>query len=221
MTKPKKAPQPGSPKPLVVEAEKGETEAATMARVMVTPYLRHGIVGSGIAEKMVGKLPGEPRFDDFSIAIKVHTDAALKGDMSLASALLTAQALSLDTMFTELTRRATMNLGDYPLAAERYARLAFKAQSNSRAALEALARLHQPREQTVRHVHVNEGGQAVVADQIHHHTGGRENEKIDEQSHATGTAGEGTALSGPDPLGNGVPVPSREGEAALQDARRD
>ena len=40
-----------------------------------------------------------------------------------------------------------------------------KAQSNCRTTLEALAKLHQPREQTVRHIHVNDGGKAIVADQ--------------------------------------------------------
>lgn len=60
-----------------------------------------------------------------------------------------------------------MNLGEYPQAMERYTRLALKAQGNCRATLEALAKLHQPREQTVKHVHVNEGGQAVVADHFH------------------------------------------------------
>jgi hypothetical protein len=34
--------------------------------------------------------------------------------------------------------------------------------------LEALAKLHQPREQTVKHVHVNEGGQTVVTDHFRH-----------------------------------------------------
>ncbi|OYU35259.1 MAG: hypothetical protein CFE35_09710 [Novosphingobium sp. PASSN1] len=43
----------------------------------------------------------------------------------------------------------------------RYMRLALKAQAACRSTLEALARLHQPREQTVKHVHVSEGGQAV------------------------------------------------------------
>lgn len=220
MTKSSKAKQSGAARPVTVKTEKGETEPATMARVMVGPYLRHGIVGSDIAGKMVGKLPGEPNFDDFGKAIKANAQASLKGDMSLASELLTAQALSLDAMFTELTRRATMNLGDYPLAAERYARLAFKAQSNCRASLEALAKLHQPREQTVRHVHVNEGGQAVVADHFHHHTGGKENGKASEQPHATRTAGASPALHGPDPFGNGVPIPGGEGERAMQNARR-
>lgn len=208
-------------KPVVLEAEKGESETDTMTRAMVGPYLRHGVVAKGLADKMTGQLPGDPQLDDYGRAIKAKADLARKGDMGMASEVLTAQALSLDALFTELTRRATMNFGDYPLAAERYARLAFKAQANCRASLEALAKFHQPREQTVRHVHVNEGGQAIVADEFHHHGGTGKNEKFGKQSHATGTARVSAALPSPDPLGNGVPIASREGEAAMQDARGD
>ena len=92
--------------------------------------------------------------------------------MTMATRILASQATSLDAMFTELARRASVNMAEYPQAMERYMRLAFKAQSASRSTLEALARLHQPREQTVRHVHVNDGGQAVIADQFHHHDAG-------------------------------------------------
>lgn len=85
--------------------------------------------------------------------------------------MLLSQVVSLDTIFTDMARRAALNNGQYPDATERYLRLAFKAQSNSWATLEALAKLHQPREQTVRHVHVdNRGGQAVIADTVN--TGG-------------------------------------------------
>jgi hypothetical protein len=203
-----KAQPPSAPRAVKVEAHVGETEPATMARVMVGPYLRHGIVGSEIAKRMVGKLPGEPEFDDFGSAIKAKAEAMAKGDMSMATEVLTAQALSLDTMFTELTRRATMNLGDYPLAAERYAKLAFKAQSNCRAALEALTRLHHPREQTVRHVHVNEGGRAVVADHFHQHTGDQENAKSNEQPRAieSGTASSGQPLWSEDAEREAMPI---------------
>jgi len=111
-------------------------------------------------------------------------------------------------------------MSKYIQAAERYGRLAMKARNNCRATLEALAKLHRPRGQTVRHVHVNEGGQAIVADQFHHHTGASENGKSIKQSDATGATGECAALPCPDPHGNGVPVASGEGQAALQDARR-
>ena len=82
------------------------------------------------------------------------------------------------------------------------------------------APVHQPREQTVRHVHVNEGGQAVIADQFHHHNGGQENGESVIQSDAAGPFGKSTALPSPDPLGQGVPIPGRQREAAMQDARR-
>jgi hypothetical protein len=219
-----KAKVPGSAaqsKPLTVQAHEGETEAATMARLMVDPFLRHGIVGSALSDKMVGKLPGEPRFDDFSTAIRAKAKGIREGHKIFAGELLTAQAFSLDTLFTELSRRATMNMGEYPQTAERYGRLALKAQSNCRAALEALAKIHQPREQTVRHVHVNEGGQAVVVDQVHHHTGVGENAKSSEQPHATEAAGAGATLPSPDPLGSGVPVPGGERAEAMPNARRD
>ncbi len=113
-------------------------------------------------------------------------------------------------------------MGEYLGATEIYARIALKAQAGSRAAIETLAKLHSPREQTVRHVHVNEGGQAVIADEFHHHTGGRENGKSNEQPHATGTGdtGAGPALPCPDPLGPAVPLASGERQRPVPDARR-
>lgn len=208
-------------RPLIVNATKDESQADTMARVMTGPFLRHGILSNGVADKMVGKLPGEPRFDDYGKVIKSKAEAVCSGDLSLATELLTAQALTLDAMFTELARRSTLNMGDYINASEIYARLALKAQANSRAAIEALVRMHQPREQTVKHVHVNQGAQAVVADSFHHHTGAGENGNPSEQSHATEPAGERSALPGPDPLGDGMPIPGRTGKAKVPDARRD
>ena len=75
-------------------------------------------------------------------------------------------------------------------------------------------------EQVVRHIHVdNRAGQAVIAETVN--TGGPKNEKIDNQSDTTGAAGSGPALLGTDSFGCGVPIPSREGQAAMQDARRD
>lgn len=209
------------PKPLVIKAKEGETKPQTMSRVLVAPYLRHGILGHAVTEKAFGKVPGDAQFDDFGRAIKARAEDLIAGDKTFSSELLMSQAISLDALFTELARRSVSNLGDYPQAAERYARLAFKAQANSRATLEALAKLHQPREQTVRHVHVNEGGQAVIADEFHHHTGGQENGQSSEQPHATGTvaAGASAALPGPDAIGQTLPIPGGERQEPLPNAR--
>ena len=209
MTK-RKAPAPAESKAVTILANEGETEAQTMGRALIEPYFRHGAVTHAVLGKMLGTVPGNAQLDDFGRAIQAKAKATGEGNMALPSEILTAQALTLDSLFTEFARRATNNMGDYVQTAERYGRLAFKAQSNCRATLEALAKLHQPREQTVKHVHVNEGGQAVVADHIHQHTGGRENAKSNGQPHALESMGDasGQPLRSANPEREVVPVAS-------------
>ena len=157
---------------LLVEQSRDETGAQAMARRILEPHLRHAASASAFAGKVLGSDLIAPGIMDYIDHVKIATGKAEAGDLAIVSRLLAAQAITLDSMFTELARRAALNMGEYLNASERYGRLAFKAQSNCRATLEALAKLHQPREQTVRHVHVNNGGQAIVADQLHHHAGG-------------------------------------------------
>ncbi len=157
---------------LIVEQTPDETGAQALARRVLEPHLRHAVGAASFAGKMLTKDTEAPGLMDYVDHIQALTAKAEGGDLGIASRLLAAQAITLDSMFTELARRAALNMGEHLDAAERYGRLALKAQSNSRATLEALAKLHQPREQTVRHVHVNEGGQAVIADQFHHHPRG-------------------------------------------------
>lgn len=206
---------------VTVEQTTKETGAQAMARKLLQPTLKNAAAASAFTGKMMGNDLELPGIGDY--ADHVHTAArdAAAGDLTMASKILAAQAITLDSMFAELARRTALNMGEYINAAERYGRLALKAQSNCRATLEALAKLHQPREQTVRHVHVNEGGQAVIADEFHHHSGGQKNAASTNQCQAARTATTSPALSSEDAQGNGVPIPCREGQAAVQDARRD
>ena len=214
-----KASDPAAATPLEMLGSDSETsDGKVFARIAIDPLARHAQLAASFG---IRALFGD-RKPDLLDSVEVMCDETAKaanGDMRGASLMLAAQAFSLDALFTEMARRSGANMGEFPDAMERYMRLALKAQSNCRATLEALAKLHQPREQTVRHVHVNEGGQAVIADQFHHYAGGQENGETSKQPHAAGADGPSAALSGPDPLGNGVPIPSREGEAAMQDAR--
>ncbi|QUT05199.1 hypothetical protein KFK14_19710 [Sphingobium phenoxybenzoativorans] len=193
---------------------------ALTAKLALSPLMRNATITRDFANPLVGDRDSE--ITDTVGALAAIATSVGSGDLAQVSATLTAQALSLDAIFTQLAHRSAENLGKYPEAAERYMRLAFKAQSSSRATLEALIRLHSPREQVVKHVHVNEGGQAVIADNVHNHPPGNF-EKNGEQSHAAATESLGgcAALPSPDPLGNGVPIPSREGETQMQDAWRD
>lgn len=205
---------------LDVKAEPGEEPLKTVARLGLRPGVRHAQVAGRAAGQLFGE-KNAPGIMDNTEALAEILTAAESGDKRETSRILAAQAVTLDALFTELATRAGQNMGHYLEASEKYMRLALKAQSNCRATLEALAKLHQPREQTVKHVHVNDGGQAVVADQIHQHQGERENGKTDKQSHATGADGKSPAMLGEDAQGNGVPISSGKGQAEVQNARRD
>ena len=206
---------------LTVEQTTDETGAQAMARKVLDPGFRHAVTASSFAGKVLGNSIERPGLMDYVDHVLKVGGKAEAGDLAIASRLLASQAITLDAMFTELARRAALNMSEYVNAAERYGRLALKAQSNCRATLETLAKLHQPREQTVRHVHVNEGGQAVIADQFHNYTGGKENAESVNQSDATGPAGQSAALPSADANGSGVPIPSSARAKAMQDARGD
>lgn len=203
---------------LKIEAEEGESNDQSYARVMLDPVIRHACNAMNYSAQVFGE-SGQPSIMESTQALQDNVAKAEAGDLKAASRMLASQAYSLDTMFTELARRSIMNMGEYIDASDRYMRLALKAQTACRATLEALAKLHQPREQIVKHVHVNEGGQAVVTDQIHHYKREGENRKSNDQCHATGTAGDGTAMLSHDAEGNGVSIPGGKRPDAVPDAR--
>lgn len=210
---------------LQVYPRKDESIEKATARAIIEPFFRHGVTLAQVHKTqfgdMAGDAPGAPGFGDYSDAIRLMGEQAAQGDLSFVSRMLAAQAVTLDSMFTEMTRRMALNMGEHPQATDLYARQAMKAQAQSRATLEALAKIYQPREQTVRHVHINQGGQAVIADEFHNHTGGT-NAQENEQSHAPKpdiAAGASPALPCPNPIGDTVPMPCGVGAAAVPYAR--
>lgn len=214
-TKPTKATKPPGPTPIALASGDGRTDREAIAYAMIKPSLRHGQLAGELGNLMVAQLPEgqRPGVAEYRKEASKQITAAEGGDLTIASQLLAAQALSLDAIFTELARRSAINLSQHLDAAERYMRMALKAQSGCRTTLQALADLHRPREQIVKHVTVAEGGQAVVADQFHNHQGGPKNE-LANQPHAQGACG--PSLSSPDPSRDDVPVPGNQGEEPLQ-----
>ena len=209
---------PGEKGKLEIVKRNDEKVGRTLARVTLDPQTRNASLAMTFGTQMFGD-QYVPEIMETSAVLGEEIQQAMKGDLSLATRMFTSQAFALDTLFTEMARRAGLNMGQYPDAADRYMRLALKAQGACRSTLEALARLHQPREQTVKHVHINNGGQAVVADAFHQHAGGAENGKSVKQSDATRPVGASAALPSPDAQGNGVPIPSRKRKAAVSSAR--
>ena len=223
-TKPPRGPKVAKPKPdpntMEIVARDGKSREVLMAEAVLQPLPRAVIMAKHLGSTVFGGKDAAPAMNDAMIVAGELSKAARGGDLGSQSDMLVGHAMLLDSVFTELVRRSTSNIeSGYLTAGETYLRMALKAQTQARMAIETLTKMHQPREQTVRHVHVYEGGQAVIAENVH--TGGRGNGKSDDQSHAIRAAALSSALPGEDPFRNGVPIPSSEGPEALQDARRD
>lgn len=216
-----KASDPAARTPLEVEMQKDDTKRQAFARKFTGPNARHALVVDEALSRLMDRFdtPDKPGLVEYSHAIKERAQKASSGDTVATSELLMAQAVSLDHIFTEYARMALVNIVNHLDASERLMRLALKAQANSRANLEALSRLHQPREQTVRHVHVNDGGQAVITDQFHNHAGGHQNAETVEQPHAARAAGSGPALPSANEIGRALPVTGDQGSEAMPYAR--
>jgi len=203
---------------LQVTIAPGQSAAQKLAEIAIDPIA----TAMGTADLFNQGTFGKLDLTDSYVAMLEQLKAAKKGDLSNQKTMLAAQAVALNAIFTEMARRAARNMGEYINTTQIYMRLALKAQAQCRSTIEALEGLTSGHVQTVKHVHVSEGGQAVIADEFHHHAGGKKNAEINNQPHApgNGTAGPSPALSGPDTLGQGVPISSDTGKAAVQDARR-
>ena len=195
-----------------------KTKERKLAEVGIDPTA-HGMASLRLYSK--GSF-GDLDVTELYLVLAEYSKAASKGDLTHHRQMLAAQADALNAIFTEMARRAAANMGEYINATQLDLRLGLKAQAQCRSTIETLESMTSGHVQTVKHVHVNEGGQAVIADEFHHHTRGQENGQSSEQPHTTGAigSGDGPALPSPHPLRPAVPVASREGQAAVPNARR-
>lgn len=167
---------------LTLDSREGVTDSYLKSEIVLHPTTRHANTGTMFGGHLFG---GK---DELNIVdgVKVLKDACKRvraGDLTYQRDALTVQAMTLDTIFTEMARRAALNMTSNLDATDRYMRMALKAQAQSRATVESLDRLVRGGEQVVRHIHVdNRGGQAMIADTIN--TGGEQNGKAVGQPYA-------------------------------------
>lgn len=104
---------------------------------------------------------GELSLSDMVRSLETTGKAVNNGSLHAAEQPLTAQAVSLNAIYTELARRAAMQMGAYPDAFERYMRLALKAQGQCRTTLETLAAIKNPPVVYARQANITSGPQQV------------------------------------------------------------
>jgi hypothetical protein len=121
-----------------------------------------GIVGNSItmSKYVEGIFDRTDSFDAYR-AIESLTAAVKAGDMSHAESLLLAQALTLDSVFGDLARRARTVMSSDIDRAEQLLRLALRAQAQSRATLDTLIAAKSPPVVYAHQANVAQGNQLV------------------------------------------------------------
>lgn len=131
-------PTKGKPDHLKIFAEADKVDEET-ARVLSEPETR--------AAAIIQKFEGDT-LEINSLIAELHTQTAAVqvGNMSRAESILMAQAHSLDALFSNLSRRAHGNIAaGHGEAAERYLKLALKAQAQAVRTIAALGELKNPK----------------------------------------------------------------------------
>jgi hypothetical protein len=159
------------------------------AAITTTPGTRHGALQHTYGSRVLNG--DNPATVTDAVAVLTNIcDGIEGGNNNILLRMLASQAISLDTIATDLLLKAARHTDLEPV--ERLTRLALKAQANSRATIEALGKMMRGGEQVVRHVHVSEGGQAVIAGTFNHGgalpEGEGQNEKPGGQSDAADKA---------------------------------
>jgi len=107
-----------------------------------------------------GKFAGEQDLSELITGLGGQVKQIQAGDMGSVEAMLYGQAMTLQTMFTNLARRAVTQ--EYLKQYQTYTMLAFKAQAQCRATLEALAEIKNPRPVSfVKQANISNGPQQV------------------------------------------------------------
>lgn len=156
-TKKKPDPKPATGPRLEVDAPAGKSPERLTADLMI---------GGGAVNVYVASLFSKGTFGEVSLTESVkalnETTAAVKGgSLAAAEGLLVAQAVTLNAIFGELSRRASLNMGEYLGAMDTYMRLALKAQAQCRATLETLAAIKNPPVVYARQANIAHGPQQV------------------------------------------------------------
>lgn len=140
MTK-KKNPEPqDKTKTIAIKDQPDKTRDALIADMATGGILN----SAGLVTEFSKGYLGDVSLTDCAEALKEKAKTVHGGDLKNIETLLTTQALALDSIFSSMAMRAKLNMGEYMNAAEKYMRLALKAQGQCRATLETLAAIKNP-----------------------------------------------------------------------------
>lgn len=126
------------------------------AKLAIMPSVNSAIVIDAFCKGL-----GTQSVQELVQSLQENIQAIKGGDLASMDAMLISQANALQTIFTELSRRAALNMGEYIGAMETYLRLALKAQAQCTRTLEVLAAIKNPPVVFAKQANIAHGHQQV------------------------------------------------------------
>jgi hypothetical protein len=123
-----------------LEAKPGETRSSLLAEGILALPFSNAAIAQESAEWMADGMS----LQDAIAVLSKMAGRVKAGDFTDADVMLSGQAAALNQIFAECAHRARGNMGHYPETAERYMRLALKAQAQCRTTWETLALMKNP-----------------------------------------------------------------------------
>ncbi len=187
MTVKKKVPAKHNANALQIVKDANKSKERQFAEIGLSATTLNAVTARIFSQQTMGEI-------DLTETISVMREKVAKvnsGNLTELEATLTAQTVSLDTIFNELARRAALNMGTHMSATESYMRLALKAQAQCARTIEVLSTMKNPPVVFAKQANISNGNQQVNNGSIpnctrtHAHTGKAENQQNELLEHQT------------------------------------
>ncbi len=142
---------------LTIMKEEGKSEIRQLTEIQLSPLINNALTLQVVAATNLDKI-------DITEAVEVMKEKSQKiiaGDLSELEATLTAQVVTLNTVFNTLTLRSAHAMGNSLKSAETYMRLALKAQAQCARTAEILATIKNPPIVFAKQANISQGHQQI------------------------------------------------------------
>jgi len=129
-----------------------------ISELALHPPTTNGVVSRMFSSKTMGV---DLDLKEMIITLNDQVSQVKWGNLQGAEALLISQALTLNSIFAEMARRAALNMNQNVEATEAYMRMALKAQNQSRSTLETLSNIKSPPLVIAKQANISTGSQQV------------------------------------------------------------
>lgn len=140
---------------LKVYCQEGESKEEASARSMIEPQFQAAMTVATMSQ-IAGF--GITDVTELAVQLEAQSKELSDGNLERLEAVLSAQVVTLNAIFNALVQRSALNMGQFTETADKYMKLALKAQSQCAATAAKLAELKRP---VIKQTNIAHGHQQV------------------------------------------------------------